>query len=156
MIASHIEQRIAEQAVAALRMALGDQLVAVVLFGSRARGEASAESDWDLLIIAEGLPEKPFQRRLFLKRLLPLGCGEAVSLLARTPEEFEARLPSLYLDIALDGQVLYDPQGYAAEKLSKLRRLIQKMGLYRERTEGGDMWRWRQEPSGPWVLEWEK
>jgi predicted nucleotidyltransferase len=153
---SHVKQRIAEQVVAALRTALGDCLVAVILFGSRARREASAESDWDLLVIAEGLPEKPFERHLFLKRLLPPNCRGAVSLLAKTPEEFKAHLASLYLDIALDGQILYDPQGYAAEKMFSLRRLIEKMGLYRERTAAGDMWRWRQEPSGPWALTWEK
>jgi len=30
-----------------LRNGLGDDLVAVVLFGSRARGEAGPESDWE-------------------------------------------------------------------------------------------------------------
>ena len=33
----------------ALRNGLGDDLVAVVLFGSQARGEADPQSDWDLL-----------------------------------------------------------------------------------------------------------
>jgi hypothetical protein len=83
--------------------------VAVVLFGSRARGDSSAESDWDLLVIADGLPEKPFQRHLFLTRALPPGC-EAVSLLARTPEEFDAHVSSLHFDIALDGKILINGQ----------------------------------------------
>jgi len=155
MIASHIEQKISEPVVAALRTALGDRLVAVVLFGSRARGEASAGSDWDLLIIAEGLPEKPFERHLVLTRALPPSC-EAVSLLARTPEEFEAHVSSLYLDIALDGKILYDPQGYATARLSSLCRLMERKGLYRERIEAGDVWEWSTEPLGPWALEWEK
>lgn len=156
MLASHIEQKISEQAVAALRTALGDQLIAVVLFGSRARGEASAESDWDLLVIAEGLPERQFERHLFLKQLLPSGCRGAVSMLAKTPQEFEAHLPSLYLDIAVDGQILYDPDGYAAKKLGALQRLIEASGLYRERTEAGDVWRWKKQPPNPWVLRWER
>lgn len=42
--------------VSALREGLGDELVAVVLFGSRARGEAHQGSDWDVLVIANGLP----------------------------------------------------------------------------------------------------
>ncbi|MBI4552843.1 MAG: hypothetical protein HY710_11320, partial [Candidatus Latescibacteria bacterium] len=78
----------------------------------------------------------------------------AISVLAKTPQEFEASLPSLYLDIALDGHILYDPHGYAAERLATLCRLIERMGLYREHTDGGDVWRWQHEPSGPWVLEW--
>ncbi|MBI2875331.1 MAG: nucleotidyltransferase domain-containing protein [Candidatus Tectomicrobia bacterium] len=153
---SYPQQETLKQAIMALQAALGDGLMSVVLFGSRSRGEAHEGSDWDLLIIAEGLPEKPFERRLFLKRLLPPGCVEAVSFLARTPEEFEGHIPSLYLDIALDGQILYDPRGYATERLSMLRHLIDRMGLYRERTEAGDLWRWRKEPHGPWALEWGK
>lgn len=147
------EQRIPALVVQALQRALGEQLIAVVLFGSRARGDAHAESDWDLLVIAEKLPEQFFDRHLFLRRLLPTDCSNA-SLLARTPQEFESHLPSLYLDIALDGRILYDPQGYAAGKLRALKRTIQKTGLYRERTQDGDIWRWRKEPSDSWTSEW--
>jgi len=39
---------------ARLRDALGDDLRAVWFYGSRARGEAHAESDVDLLVIADG------------------------------------------------------------------------------------------------------
>lgn len=142
------------QAVQALRSALGQRLVAAVLFGSRARGHAHDASDWDLLVIAEQLPERAFERHLFLKRVLPASCRGAVSMLAKTPTEFESRVPSLYLDIALDGQILYDPQGYAAARLAALRRLIQEAGLYRERTAAGDAWRWRTPPAQPWRLDW--
>lgn len=37
-----------------LRAGLGDDLHAIWLYGSRARGEAHAESDVDLLVIADG------------------------------------------------------------------------------------------------------
>ena len=55
----------------AFRHGLGDRLIAVVLFGSRARGDADPTSDWDLQVVARDLPAKVFQRRLYLKRLLP-------------------------------------------------------------------------------------
>ncbi len=151
-----LDQAVLGPAVAALREALRERLVAVVLFGSRARRQATAESDWDLLVLAEGLPEKAFDRLLYLKRLLPTECRGAISALAKTPREFEAHLSSLYLDIALDGQVLYDPLGYAAERLGSLRALLDEVGLYRERTEAGDSWRWKNPPSGPWTLDWKK
>ena len=145
---------IGDQAVEALRVGLGSGLVAAVLFGSRARGDASPTSDWDLLVIARDLPARTFQRHLFLKRMLPPACRGAVSILAKTPDEFQARLPSLYLDIALDGHILYDVDGFAERSLIALRRLIRKSGLYRERTDAGVSWQWEKPPSGTWSLEW--
>lgn len=156
MIEIRHEQDVPRQVVSALKAGLGDRLVAVILFGSRARGEASAASDWDLLVIATGLPGRSFERHIVLKRMLPAAYRGAISLLAKTPDEFEAHLPSLYLDIALDGQVLHDSHNYAADRLAVLRRLITKAGLYRERTPAGDVWRWRSEPTGSWALEWER
>jgi predicted nucleotidyltransferase len=146
------EHQVARQAIEALRVALGERLSAVVLFGSRARGDATPESDWDLLVIADGLPEHPFDRHVLINSLLPPNPGGGISVLARTPEEFEFRLSSLYLDIALDGKVLYDPRGYAAERLAAIRRAMDEAGLYREGSEAGDIWRWKNQPAGRWVL----
>jgi len=150
------KKEVSEQAVEALANGIGNRLVAVVLFGSRARGDAKPWSDWDLLVIAEGLPEHPFDRQLLINRMLFGKCDGGVSVVARTPQEFESHVPSLYLDIALDGRVIYDPAGYAAERLATLRRLIEEAGLYRERTTAGDIWRWKKRPQGAWVMSWEK
>lgn len=57
-------------AVRALQQGLGKKLVAIVLFGSRARGDAMEESDWDILIIAEDLPELPMERYRKTKEIL--------------------------------------------------------------------------------------
>lgn len=154
MVKGLAERGITELAVAALRSELGDRLVAVVLFGSRARGDALPESDWDLLVIAKGLPQHPFDRHVLLKRLLPADLRGEISILAKTPEEFESSLPALYLDVALDGRILYDPRGYAADRMGTLRRMIDEAGLYRERTAAGDVWQWRNPPLGPWSLDW--
>jgi hypothetical protein len=40
--------------------------------------------------------------------------------LAKTPQEFEEKISSLYLDIAQDGKILFDPQGYADQRLAAL------------------------------------
>jgi|SRR5579875_335716 len=151
-----VEHELPRQVVEALRAGLGERLVAVVLFGSRARGDHRPTSDWDLLVITHQLPDDPLDRLRALKRLLPAGCRGTVALVARTPAEFEDHVPSLYLDIALDGQILYDPTGYAAQRLAQLRRLIEQAGLYRERTPAGDVWRWQAPPRGPWVMSWER
>jgi predicted nucleotidyltransferase len=143
------------EVIAALRQGLGDNLVAIVLFGSRARDEADETSDWDLLVIARHLPKKLFQRHLQLKAMLPIGWRGQVSLLARTPEEFAASLPALFLDIALDGIVLYDVDNYMAKRLTGLKRLIKKRGLQREQVQHETVWRWQRFPGFDWALEWE-
>ena len=63
----HINQNLLNQTITALREALGDSLIAVVLYGSQAIGEAHDQSDWDLLLIAENLPEKPLAQTFFLE-----------------------------------------------------------------------------------------
>jgi predicted nucleotidyltransferase len=145
---------VAQQGAAALLSALGESLVAVVLFGSRASGDARVDSDWDLLVIAHDLPQRPFERHKALKRALPELVRGDVAIVARTPHEFEMSLPSLYLDIALDGRILYDPSGYAAEKLDTLRSLIQRKGLARRRSADGDVWVWPTAREDRWQLDW--
>jgi uncharacterized protein len=114
------ELEIPDRIVSGLREGLGSDLVAVVLFGSRARDEAREGSDWDFLVVVRNLPERTLERTFRLKKMLPpLHRGEA-SLLARTPEEFTAGLPDLYLDIALDGVILHDTDGYMTERLEFL------------------------------------
>jgi len=144
-----------QKAVDGLRQALGQCLLAVVLFGSRARGEGQETSDWDLLVIARDLPAKTLARHLLLKNALPVDWRARVAILGKTPKEFEAALPSLYLDIALDGILLYDPEGYAELRLSRLRRLIETRGLHREADRRDLAWRWQQFPGFNWSLEWE-
>ncbi|MDZ7317488.1 MAG: nucleotidyltransferase domain-containing protein [candidate division KSB1 bacterium] len=141
--------------VKALEQGLTDDLVAVALFGSRARGDAEPESDWDLLIIAHNLPKRMLPRHFYLKSMLPREWCARISLLAKTPQEFEAQLPSLYLDIALDALVLFDPQGYLHEKFRKLCSWIDKMGLRRERLNGDWVWRWQQNRPVEWAPSWE-
>ncbi len=147
---------IPESIVSGLREGLGGDLVAVVLFGSRARGEEREGSDWDFLVVARNLPEKTLERAFRLKKMLPpLHRGES-SLLARTPEEFTAGLPDLYLDIALDGVILHDTDGYVAERLESLRALIRRKGLRREKDGRDLIWRWEESPGFDWSLEWEE
>jgi predicted nucleotidyltransferase len=152
---SSVDPAALQEAVIALRQALSKRLIAVVLFGSRARGEAHETSDWDLLVIARDLPAKTLARHLLLKNALPAHWRAKVAILGKTPEEFEAALPSLYLDIALDGIALYDPEDYATVRLARLRRLIEIRGLRREADRRDLAWHWQQFPGFNWSLEWE-
>lgn len=140
--------------VDAFQAGLGENLVSLVLFGSQARRSARSESDWDLLVIATGLPNKILKRNQSLLSLLPLSWRYRVSILAKTSAEFEAVLPSLYLDIALDGVVLYDRYGYIQEKLGYIRRQIKQMGLERQKANEDWLWVWERLPGINWELEW--
>ena len=142
------------QVLQALRHGLGDRLIAVVLFGSRARGDADPTSDWDLLVVARDLPTKVFQRHLYLKRLLPEEWRGQVAILAKTPGELDAHLSALLLDIALDGRILYDTQNDMAERLAYLRSLIREQGLRRIQMGRDMVWHWERPPGPDWSLEW--
>ncbi|MDI7268879.1 MAG: nucleotidyltransferase domain-containing protein [Myxococcota bacterium] len=133
--------------------ALGESLVAVAVFGSRARGAAAPDSDHDVLLIAAGLPDEPFERaRRVRLPLLDLGAMQ-VQVLARTPAEFTADVTGLHLDLALDALVVRERDGWLSSRLARLRELIETAGLER----GPNLfWRWRKPPRGPdWAITWE-
>ncbi len=48
---------------------LGDNLVAVVLFGSRARGQGDTYSDYDLFVVARKLPLRRMERLILSERV---------------------------------------------------------------------------------------
>jgi predicted nucleotidyltransferase len=64
-------EKILSQIVTALQEGLGERLIAIVLYGSRARGQARRASDWDLFVIASDLPAQLWERHILLKRSLP-------------------------------------------------------------------------------------
>ncbi len=136
-----------------LRRQLGKRLDAVVLFGSRARGEATEESDWDLLIIVEGLPRSPLARRRLWLSVAPREWQALASPLLRTPEEWYRWVAPLSLDIALDGNILYDARGRMQNFLTALRKQIQRIGLVRRKIDGQMVWLWQQ---GTPPRSWEK
>ena len=82
------------------------QVQAVILFGSRARGDAGQFSDYDLLIIADF--KEPYQRRReWVIRLAPL---VSIDLFCFTPAEFESLFNDLEItaiDAVGEGVVLF-------------------------------------------------
>jgi predicted nucleotidyltransferase len=145
-----------ESITTALRAQLGEKLVALVLFGSRARVDTQPDSDWDFLLIAHDLPEKSFERYLFIKELLPKRWRGITSVLAMTPEEFSGNLQPIYLDIAVDGFVLHDSSGFITTRLAALKHLIEQKSLKREQRGVDLIWRWQDVPPMAWSFEWDE
>lgn len=131
---------------------LGERLIGVVLYGSRARGDARPDSDLDLMIVADDLPDDGFDRARAVRPPRGHRAGAEVSVRALTPVEYERDIAPIDLDVAIDGVVLYDRGGYLSDHLALIRRRIGEAGLKR----GADfVWRWREWPErSDWALTW--
>jgi predicted nucleotidyltransferase len=120
---------------------LQNDLVSVVLFGSAARGEAGEGSDIDILIVAEKFGkegrfevfnaiEKDLKASEEYHDLKENKLGTLISPVPLTPSEVEKN-PSILLDIAMDGIMLYDVDDFIVKKMKSMRRKLKKMGSKR-------------------------
>jgi predicted nucleotidyltransferase len=81
----------------------------IILFGSRARGDANPESDYDLLVI-----KSTSERTLLLEQAAycaMLGVFASVDILVVTPERLDRLKDAPFLvfhDALRDGKVVYD------------------------------------------------
>src|SRR5262245_44343100 len=134
-------RRLAARYAELLQASLRDRLVAVVLFGSVARGEASPGSDVDLLIVARDLPRGVFARKRLLEEaddalaseiaaLRAAGIDTRLSRIVRTPEE-ASRIVPLYLDMTQDAILLHDAGGFFAGVLQRLTEALTRLGSKR-------------------------
>ncbi len=86
-----------DSVVARIHNTLGDNLVAVVLFGSYAKGAAHAASDLDLLVIARALPGSRARSELLLYAFddLVMETGTTVMPILMTPDELRRDMEML-------------------------------------------------------------
>ena len=127
-----------------LKRSFGDRLDAVVLYGSRARGDFRPNSDWDLLIVVEALPLSPLKRHKIWLKVAPDPWRFLADPMLRTPEEWYGRVVPLTLEIALDGRVLYDARGRMGRFLNAVRKHLKESGLTRRRIQGEILWVWEK------------
>jgi len=81
----------------------------IILFGSRARGEAASDSDFDIMVVEEK-PATRFAEIVRLNRLLR-SFDMAIDLLVVSDENFQYWRDTpgnVYYEAATEGQVLYE------------------------------------------------
>jgi len=131
-------------------MDLGDRLVSIVLFGSVARGQATEDSDVDLVVVAEGFPRRFADRRRpllesWVRAKAQAGVGPIEwNLVTKSPDEARFHSP-LYLDIVEDGILVVDRGGFFAAILDEMRVRMRALGSRRVFLPDGS-WYWDLKP----------
>jgi predicted nucleotidyltransferase len=137
-----------------LRRDYGDRLRSVVVFGSVARGTPRFDSDLDVLIVAEPLPDGrmlrvaeflPVEARLapVLAELRASGIATALAPVFKTPAELLVGSPLLF-DLVDDARVLLDTRGDFAAAIARLRAPMAELGS--QRIWRGNAWHWVLKP----------
>jgi predicted nucleotidyltransferase len=119
--------------VRVLREFWGDDLVAVVLFGSQAAGTARADSDVDVLVVSRNFPASRLARRDLLRPALDRaapGLRDRLSTILLTPSEAATTKP-FYLDMTLHSEVLFDRDGFFVSVLTRLNERLRELGSRR-------------------------
>ena len=140
--------------VTACRRHYAGRLRSVAVYGSVGRGLPRPDSDVDLLIVVDGLPDRHVLRvddfRAVEDELA--SCVEAARAAGLHPElspvlmtrsELE-RGSMLLLDMTEDARILFDPDGCLAGALDRLRRRLRELGS--RRIWLGNAWYWDLKP----------
>ncbi|RLE91547.1 MAG: nucleotidyltransferase domain-containing protein [Thermoprotei archaeon] len=127
-----------QQASKDLKKALGDRFVGLMLFGSYARGEASKESDVDVLVVLHGL--KGFKARSEIYSILAEQVKKPITLIDVELEEVSKKdleVTPLLINILYDGLIIYDELGILRKLKDNVFKLVKKAQLVRYRTPNG-------------------
>jgi predicted nucleotidyltransferase len=130
----------AAQAVARAAALVGEDLIAVAVFGSWARERLTETSDVDLLIVVdEHLAVNRELYRRWDEEPLDWDGRRAEPHFVHLPGE-SRRVPGLWAEVAVDGIVLFD-RGFAlSRRLTRLRRDIVAGRIVRREAHGQPYW----------------
>ncbi len=118
----------------------GEELVAVAVFGSWARGEAGPDSDVDLLIVLDG--GISLSRDLYRKWDEDLIRWEGMNVephFVRLPSD-SRRVSGLWAEVALEGIVLFERELRLSRWLVRVRRAIVQGRVVRRVVNGQPYW----------------
>ena len=138
----------------ACREYYGERLVSLAVFGSVGRGTPRHDSDIDLLIVAEALPNGRLKRvdefRVIEAKLAPRlaeartdGLATELSPVFKTPAEVQQG-SLLFLDMTEDARILYDRENFLREALAQFKERLNRLGA--RRVWQGNAWFWDLKP----------
>jgi len=131
-----------------------ERLLGVVLFGSVARGDWRRDSDIDLMVVVDGWEGKPVWERLRelyevrerlrgteeYRRALKAGYIPVIQHYPLSRGE-ALKFRMAYLDVLLDGIVVYERGGFVSEVFRSLRERLSRQGAVRvQRPDGSHYW----------------
>lgn len=125
------------------------RVVSIVLYGSFGRGKYNKESDIDLLLVIEGYRwDEPLAveeaERLAIRQWELERSYHKVQPYPLRPEQASYHRP-IYLDITIEGKVLYDRGGFISGVLDDVRRRLAELGAERHELPDGS-WYWVLKP----------
>jgi len=125
------------KAVENLVNALGDKIVAISLFGSRARGENLEYSDYDFFIVVKNFEVE--DRRFLLYHYLYEVLKHDITIVDMDYEKLfreDLIITPLLLNIAWDSIILYDPTNKLRELFNRIKERVREK-LVRYKTKDG-------------------
>jgi predicted nucleotidyltransferase len=144
--------RLSAEACEVLVRELGDRIVAVALFGSRARDEPSERSDFDFFVVVRNFNDR--DRRFQIYHRLHSVVKRDVTVIDVDEAELfreDLEINTLLLNIAWDSTILYDPAGRLKELFERIRSAVEGR-LERYRTKDGK-YGWKPKAGGLSVIE---
>ena len=138
----------------------GANLVSLVLYGSTARGDCRPDSDIDLLIICDGLPQSKLER---IRLAAPVvekvrkhfeqtfhKPAPYISLILKNQTEASYH-SALYLDMLEEGKILFDRNEFITSVFAEMRQTLKALGS--RRIVIGNKWYWDLKPDYRWGEE---
>lgn len=149
----HAEYReLADEYARAIKEFFGERLCSICFFGSVVRGEATPESDLDVLVVAEKLPKdlglrvretipihEALRRSEEYRKLRLQGKSAFVSDIMLTPDEVKTH-PPIMLDMTEDAFIVYDKDGFLKGVLDDMRRRLNELGAKKVKARKGYFW----------------
>lgn len=129
-----------QKEIAMIQNIFADELLGVVLFGSYASGEQTAQSDIDLLIVLRSTTT--IHRQLYKiwdEQIESRIDAKFAPQFVQIPD-LNSQVSSLWLEASLNGEVLYDTQNCIRKTISGIKQKIASGAYLRKTSHGHPYW----------------